>query len=183
MLWLKSLFITPSCNRKSAVSEPFKIHELSLLHFLLISYKLQFEVSDVTFLIKFCFLTWLVCFPLCLHLLSLILCVVHLYFNSRQRNIVFLLSQTHFSSHTWSCTRARESEPRVIPKNVIIGNEGEKRKIFFLNLTTNKTRSTASNDWLKRDGDVEVYRGGAWGKDCFITRCAQKGNYCLERRC
>ena len=64
-------------------------------------------------------------------------------------------------THDLVHTRAREREPRVIPKNVIIGNEGEKRKIFFLNLTTNKTRSTASNDWLKRDGDVEVHRGGA----------------------
>ena len=26
-----------------------------------------------------------------------------------------------------------------------------------MNLTTNKTRSTASNDWLKRDGDVKVH--------------------------
>ena len=46
-------------------------------------------------------------------------------------------------------------------QNVMIGNEGEKRKIFFLNLTTNKTRSTASNDWLKRDDDVKLHRGGA----------------------
>ena len=26
-----------------------------------------------------------------------------------------------------------------------------------MNLTTNKTRSTASNDWLKRDGDVKLH--------------------------
>lgn len=62
-------------------------------------------------------------------------------------------------THEFALARMNQEESNT--QNVMIGNEGEKRKIFFLDLTTNKTRSTASNDWLKRDDDVKLHRGGA----------------------
>ena len=70
-----------------------------------------------------------------------------------QQNRLLIVSDillfTHEFARAWTKSNTQ---------NVITSNEGEKRKIFFLNLTTNKTRSTASNDWLKRDDDVKLHR-------------------------
>ena len=85
-------------------------------------------------------------------------CVLYLFW--RCSKTVFLLFQSYVTfTHEFALARMNQEESNT--QNVMIGNEGEKRKIFFLDLTTNKTRSTASNDWLKRDDDVKLHRGGA----------------------
>ena len=87
-------------------------------------------------------------------------CIILFENNAAKRSVSYCFK--HICVHThdeFLQARASTWTKSNTQKQVIIELQWrwKKRKIFFLNLTTNKTRSTASNDWLKRDGDVKVH--------------------------